>query len=316
MSAILPAVDVLMSTYNGAVFLPEQLDSILAQHGPPLRLLVRDDGSTDQTPVLLRQYAAAQRARVILISDGEHLGPCASFGRLLLAARAPYVMFADQDDVWLPGKVARSLQCMLQAEAQHGPDCPLLVHTDLAVVDYRLRLLGASFWKYQHIDPIGGAVLNRLLIQNVATGCTMIANRALLRLAVPIPPEAMMHDWWLALVAAASGRVECLPEATVLYRQHGGNRIGAVRWDAAHVLRKAVRMFDRGPVIENMRRTAAQAQALLQRCAGLLLSQQRQAVAAFAALPSSGFLRRRLQIARYGFLRTGWMRNLSLLARV
>jgi glycosyltransferase involved in cell wall biosynthesis len=314
--AELPAVDVLMSTYNGHQFLPEQIHSILDQHAARLRLLVRDDASTDHTRTLLQQYAELHPSQIELLADREHLGACASFGRLLLAAKAPYVMFSDQDDVWLPGKVALLLCRMLRAEAEHGRNCPLLVHSDLCVVDRAGRLLGNSFWKYQNIDPIGGSSLNRLLIQNVATGCAMMVNRALVELAVPIPPEAIMHDWWLALVAAAFGRIECLAEPTVLYRQHGGNQIGAVRWDAAHLVRKAAKLFDRRPVTENMRRTAAQANALLQRYGPLLSQQQREAVAAFAALPSGGFLQRRLYIARYGFLRTGWIRNLALLARV
>jgi glycosyltransferase involved in cell wall biosynthesis len=292
------------------------LDSILAQRGARLRLLVRDDGSADDTPTLLQQYARAYPGVFELLSDGQHLGACASFGRLLLAARAPYVMFSDQDDVWLPGKVELLLRGMRQAEAAHGPNYPLLVHSDLTVVDRSGRLLGRSFWKYQKIDPIHGSSLNRLLIQNVATGCAMMINRALAQLASPIPQEAIVHDWWLALVAAALGRIVCIAEPTVLYRQHGGNQIGAIAWDTAHLVRKAATAFDRRPVTENMRRAAAQAQALLQRYGRQLSAQQRKTVAAFAALPTSGFLQRRWHIARYGFLRTGWIRNLALLARV
>ncbi len=312
----LPTVDVLMSTYNGADFLPAQLDSILAQTGARLRLLVRDDGSQDHTCALLQQYAKRHPHTIELLADGQHLGTSASFGRLLVAASAPYVMFSDQDDVWLPGKVELLLSRMRRAEAEHGPDCPLLVHSDLCVVDRNGRLLGGSFWKYQNIDPIGGSSLNRLLVQNVATGCAMMMNRSLAQLASPVPPQAIVHDWWLALVAAALGRIICITAPTVLYRQHGGNQIGAVRWDAAHLVRKATTAFDRRPVAENMRRAAAQAQALLQRYGPQLSPQQHSAVAAFAAIPTAGFLRRRMHIARYGFLRTGWIRNLALLARV
>ena len=112
---------------------------------------------------------------------------------------------------------------------------PVLAHTDLVVVDENLHTIAPSFWSYSNLNPYCGSRLNRLLIQNVVTGSATMINRALARLASPIPQGAVLHDWWLALVASALGRIEAIPEKTVLYRQHGRNCAGR------HLLRLALR---------------------------------------------------------------------------
>ncbi len=167
---------------------------------------------------------------MIIPSEGQNLGACGNFSRLLEQADAPYVMFCDQDDVWLPDKIEITLAAMRELERQHGAETPLLVHTDLMVVDERLNRLGKSLWLFQCTEPQRLTKLNRLLMQNFATGCTVMINRALRDLAVPVPAEALMYDWWLALVATAFGRVAAVEDPTVLYRQHGRNDTGATRW--------------------------------------------------------------------------------------
>jgi hypothetical protein len=225
-------------------------------------------------------------------------------------------MFCDQDDVWLPDKIATTLQPLRDVERKIGADRPVLVHTDLMVVDESLRTLGTSFWKYQHLDPHRGSRFNRLLVQNVVTGCTVMANRALVKLARPIPPDAVMHDWWLALVAAGFGQIKCLDRQTVLYRQHGRNRIGAVRFGLGHVLRKLATFFDRSQLVRGMRETQRQARAFLEQFGVRLSAEKRSAVEAYVRLGECGFVSRRWYLVRYGFYPSGWIRNLSLLARL
>jgi glycosyltransferase involved in cell wall biosynthesis len=317
MTADSPQIDVLLATHNGADFLDDQLGSLLDQSGPPFRLLVRDDASTDATPTLLAQWAPRWPGKIELLDPlGPRLGACGNFAALLAQADADYVMFCDQDDVWLPDKIARTLAKMTEVEREAGPDQPVLVHTDLAVVDDSLRGLGDSYWAYQHLDVRRGTTLNRLLVQNVVTGCAAMANRALVRKAVPIPPQAVLHDWWLALVAAATGRIERLDEPTVSYRQHGANRVGAVRWGPAHLARKLSSLWDRGYMVEFLAAAQQQAQALLDRFGAELPRQQRRAVEAFAGLGQCGFFARRWRLLRYGFYRSGWTRNLALFARI
>ena len=162
---------------------------------------------------------------------------CRTFGELLEDSDADYMALCDQDDVWLPGRIAKPLERVRAVEREQGAATPILAHTDLAVVDENLDTIAPSFWAYRHLDPYRGSELNRLLVQNVVTGCTTIINRALARLACPIPESIPMHDWWLALVASAFGRIETVPEATVLYRQHGNNSVGAICHDWRYVLR-------------------------------------------------------------------------------
>ena len=226
-----PTIDIVMATYNGARFLCEQLDSVLAQARPGVRLLVRDDGSTDATREILAAYAGNRPEGVLVENGSRRLGACGSFSALLERSDADFVVLCDQDDVWLPGRLDAMLRRLVELEDRHGRGAPLLVHSDLTVVDAGLRELCPSFWRYQGLDPFRGGVLNRLLVQNVVTGCAAILNRALVRRATPIPKAAVMHDWWLATAAAALGRLEALAQPTALYRQHGENRVGAQRWE-------------------------------------------------------------------------------------
>jgi glycosyltransferase involved in cell wall biosynthesis len=312
-----PRIDILLATHNGVCFLGEQVRSLLEQTYPHFRILARDDGSTDATAALLADLAARRPGKIEIVDrGGRRLGTRGNFAALLERADADYVMFCDQDDVWLPEKVERTLQTMQDVERQSGADRPVLVHTDLAVVDEALRPLGRSFWEYQHLDVRRGATINRLLIQNVVTGCAAMANRPLVQKALPIPPEAVHHDWWLALVAAVFGRVVPVDEATVLYRQHGRNQVGALRWDAAHVVRKVQTLFDRSDLVRNMCDSRRQARTFLERFGPSLASGKRSAVEAYAGLGERGFLARRWCLARYGFYRTGWIRNLSLFATI
>ena len=120
--------------------------------------------------------------------EAPRLGACRSFGRLLAQAEADYMVFSDQDDVWLPGRISTPLAQIKAAEKKLGVGTPLLAHTDLMVVDENLRSIAPSFWSYSNLNPYGGSRLNRLLMQNVVTGSATMVNRALARLASPIPP--------------------------------------------------------------------------------------------------------------------------------
>jgi glycosyltransferase involved in cell wall biosynthesis len=220
------AIDILMSTYRGEKYLGEQVESLLGQTCGEWRLLVRDDGSADDTIGLLRRLEESHPGRIRLLEAGENVGPRDSFSLLAKESTAEYAMFCDQDDVWLPGKVMKSLSRIREMEELHGKDTPILLFADMEVVDEGGKVVAGSFWGYSHLDPRATS-LNRLLLLNVGAGCTMIMNRTLLRLALPVPSEAVMHDYWCILVASAIGKVSYLAEATVRYRQHPESCLGA-----------------------------------------------------------------------------------------
>jgi rhamnosyltransferase len=235
------SVYIVLASYNGAPFLIEQIESIQSQTFTAWRLLARDDGSSDATPSILADYAAADPRIEVIQDDARNLGAAGNFSRLATLAferGATSVFFADQDDVWFPDKVARSLERMQVAEARLGPDRPILVHSDLQIVDVGGRLVHRSFMEFQRIHDGGARALTTLLVQNYVTGCAMAVNRPLLRFALPIPDEALMHDWWLGLCAAACGSIEFVPGATASYRRHRTNAV-TVRgfWQTINPLR-------------------------------------------------------------------------------
>jgi Glycosyl transferase family 2 len=238
----LPEVEVLLATYNGARFLREQLDSIIAQDYGNIRVLARDDGSNDGTVEILDQYAKRFPDRFRLMPASAPTGSAKNnFLLLMKASRADHICFADQDDVWLPDKVSRTKHAMDQLQSRWGTKVPLLVFTDLHVVDDRLKILHQSFWSHMNIDPDRMERLAKLMVQSVVTGCTAMLNRPLLELSLRMPDEAFMHDRWIGLLASFMGKSNGLRVPTVLYRQHEHNVLGTGRDVAGMVAAKETR---------------------------------------------------------------------------
>ena len=221
------SIDILLATYNGQAYLREQIDSILAQSNHDWQLLIRDDASDDNTLSIIKDYVAKYSDKVKLIEDNSgHLGASLNFQRLLENSIAEYIMFSDQDDVWLPNKIEVTLNLMKATEKEY-PNKPILVHTDLRVVDFQLKTIAKSAWRYQGTLPETGNDLNKVMLQNVATGCTIMINRKAKAVSLPIPKEAVMHDWWIVINVAKHGKIVYVPDQLVLYRQHPNNAVGA-----------------------------------------------------------------------------------------
>jgi glycosyltransferase involved in cell wall biosynthesis len=314
-------IDIVLATYNGAAYLPAQLDSLFAQTCQDFRLLVRDDGSSDGTPGVLADYATRYPGRMVMVpNDGGRLKAAGSFATLLERAEAPYVMCCDQDDVWVPDKVALTLAAMHDLEQRHGTAAPLLVDTDLMVVDERLAVLAESFWRFSRIHPERITRLSRLLMQNFVTGCTMMVNRPLLALALPIPAGAMMHDWWLALVAIRFGHARPIAKATVLYRQHGRNEVGADRWSFWEGIRNLLLHRDRRrKAIADQAKlfalVAAQATAFVARFGQRLTPAEHEMIRGFCALGGQGFFGRRHLMLKHDFLLSDRWQTFMMLVR-
>lgn len=221
-------VDILMATYNGERYICEQIESILHQTYCDWRLLVSDDCSSDHTLELLKQYEKGDSRITVVSQDVRHGGAKENFMFLLSLCDAPYVMFSDQDDVWRKCKIEKSILRIREAEQDFDSHIPLLTFSDMAVVDQGLSPIAPSFMKQGHINPRKTSFVN-LLPQNVAAGCTILMNKALVELARRVNDDSriVMHDWWMMLVGAAFGRVMYIDEPLSLYRQHGDNEIGA-----------------------------------------------------------------------------------------
>lgn len=206
-------IQILLSAYNGESYLREQMDSLLKQTWPDLEILVRDDGSTDQTSVILQEYER-QYANVKVFSE-ENIGLVDSFFRLLEWSDADYIAFCDQDDVWMEQKVERAVAALERVQG------PAMYCGNKMLVDAQLREIGSS--DQEGIRPGFG----NALIENIATGCTMLLNRELTeKIKGHIPRKAILHDWWCYLVASYYGTVVYDSTSYIYYRQHGNNQVG------------------------------------------------------------------------------------------
>lgn len=219
-------VDVLLSTWNGAKYVREQLESLGAQEAVDLHVHVRDDGSSDETLAIVQDFSSLHPGFLTIHDDiPGNLGVIGSFEVLLGKASAPYIAFADQDDVWLPGKLQHALE-VLAPLSQNGRE-PCLVYGDLQVVDANLELLHPSFFGRSGIDPRRGLDGTQLTVQNCVVGCTAVFTKTLRDIALPFPTTCLMHDWWLALCACNYGATAIVPQTDILYRQHGNNAVGS-----------------------------------------------------------------------------------------
>jgi len=225
-------IAILLATYNGGKFIREQLETLFQQLYGCFHLYVRDDGSTDDTLKIVEEFREMYTDRVTILEDPQkHKGAANSFMNLLANVDSEYYMFCDQDDVWLPEKVEKTFAQMKKVEAECAKKgsnrTPILVATDLGVVDEQLNLIKESFNANLKIDVFRKHP-ELICVRHIVTGCTMMINRAAKEVSLPMSSRATMHDEWIALcIHFKGGVISILDEATILYRQHTENTLGA-----------------------------------------------------------------------------------------
>jgi len=239
-------IDIVVATYNGENYIREQIESIVSCTDFDKfinKIIISDDNSKDKTVNIINELQLTYPMIELLGLTNSQLGPRLNFNRAISATTAPYVMMADQDDYWLAQKITLSFERIRQLEQGEKGVIPALVFTDVSVTDSALKEIASSNRDYI-TEPINWIKkLQQLMIENVALGCTMIVNRRLLEIAMPIPVKSSMHDWWLILVARVFGEVSYIKEPTMLYRQHSNNVIGIGR---AHKIKNPiVRQYSR-----------------------------------------------------------------------
>jgi glycosyltransferase involved in cell wall biosynthesis len=274
-------VEVLLSTFNGERYVAELLDSVLRQDYPALRVTVRDDGSSDGTLGVLRG-CVDPRLRVM---DGVHAGIPSAYFTLLdhAAEEAQFCALADQDDVWKSHKISRAVAA-LSALPSSEPAlyCARVVVVDDELVPLRLHRL-----------PRRGPSFANALVENIATGCTIVLNRAAVdTVQRRWPREVPVHDWWLYTVISGIGTVVYDPEPVVAYRQHGSNAIGLARTSIGRASRRVQRHL-----LGDARQPTIQARELRRIFGSALKTSARQQLDAFLDAQSSGWKRVRYAIA-------------------
>jgi len=261
-----PDISVALCTRNGARYLPAQIRSICTQEPLPREIIVSDDGSSDDTLAVVRETidlcGVADRISLRVFSNTPPLGVTRNFEQAVRACSHALIVLCDQDDVWHPGRLAR-----MAAQFEARPDL-LLLHTDARLVDADLQPLGSTLFHALEVQPAELEAISRgdafsvLLRRNLVTGATTMFRRTLLDAALPFAPE-WVHDEWLAAIAAATGRMDVLPEPTIDYRQHASNQIGARRLTLSEKIAKA--FAERGDKhVARLHRADALLQRLLQ----------------------------------------------------
>ncbi|HEY4338295.1 MAG TPA: glycosyltransferase family 2 protein [Puia sp.] len=208
-------VSVVLGTYNGSTYLREQLDSVLAQTWPSLEIIAIDDGSTDSTVSILKEYAARD-PRIRVVVNEQNLGFIRNFEKGCSLATGRWIALCDQDDYWMPDKVEKMAGAI--------GDYPM-VYCDSILCDEHLQPLGdriSDLVHYQSFDdPRQLCVFSRMY------GHATLITRELFHRSRPFLKE-VPHDGWLAYHATLYGGVRYLPEVLVKYRQHAGNVFGVV----------------------------------------------------------------------------------------
>lgn len=230
---------VLMSVYNGEKYLSEQIESILAQDLPGVDLLIRDDGSRDNSVVIIEDYA--RKYKNIKWYEGANCGPWQSFMNLINEADEgyDYYAFSDQDDVWLPEKLSRAVEKLQHMSEKYGKDIPLQYGSNICPVNEKLEKINTGINLTGYVPSFGSS-----MIQGITSGLTCVFNKSALQKVKQSKPEFMvMHDWWLYMTVSCYGKVYYDDNSYVLYRQHGRNECGA-RTSKLERLRYRLKHFD------------------------------------------------------------------------
>ncbi len=238
-------IHILMATYNGEKYISEQINSLLNQTYQNWKLIIHDDNSKDGTVKIIKGYKRKYPDKIQFldddISDG---GAKEKFTYLLnkIDDNYDYIMFCDQDDSWLEHKIEDTLYKMIKVENNHV-NKPVLIHTDLKVVDEKLNIISESMFKYQKLNLNNQKDIKMISMENVITGCTMMLNKPLALLSKNIPTEVIMHDWWIAIITLKeNGIIEFVEEGTILYRQHELNTIGSKKVNLSYYLKKLLKI--------------------------------------------------------------------------
>lgn len=298
-------VCVLLSTYNGEKYISDLIESLLNQTYKDFRIIIRDDGSTDRTLEILHSYD------LDVISSKENVGVTKSFSILLEYAinhsEYKYFMFCDQDDVWKSNKIMCSLSKVIEMEKLYKHQ-PILVHTDLMVVDENMNLINDSFYSYQGMN-VNKNSFHDMILNNVVAGCTAIINRSLAQLCLPIPEHCIEHDWWIALVASKFGKIGYLNDSTIKYRQHANNTVGARKQNAKYIYHSMIRKISLTKYVE-------QSKTFLGLYRKRLNKEDISFLEEFISIQKKSFLEKRIILIKYKLHKHGLIKNIGFFFKV
>ncbi len=304
MSSDFPPITVAIATYNGARYLEEQLDSILHQTYPHVRIVVSDDGSTDGTLGILEKYRS--RGQLSFGHNGSRSGYITNFKNAVsLASAGQYVALSDQDDIWLPRKLEEAMRKMQQIEVEGKP---AMVYSDLVLVDQDKNLINPSFSNELNQDTYRHC-LETLLFGGFVNGCTMLMNPEMVKYFHTISENGTAeHDSWITLSAYTFGTAGRTPDAQIWYRRHVDNATGLINHSRKSRFQRLFgelsSLFKGNDLFERELITATQFYEVFH---DKLTPEQKALFTRFLALRNKSYLEKK--IALRSFFRGKWIRK-------
>jgi len=216
-----PLLSIVMATYNGEKFLSQQLDSIINQYYTNIELIIGDDCSTDNTLNIIKAYQEKHEF-IKLYKNTSRLGFVKNFEKAISLSTGDYIALSDQDDIWHPDKLTTNMEKILQKELI-CPNSPIMVHSDLELIDEKNNLLGASYFKLKHYNLKENKDLGHILGPCGVMGNTILFNQYLKKKILPFPEDLEFHDYWIALVNELIGTRVTVNQPLLKYRLHTKN---------------------------------------------------------------------------------------------
>ncbi|GLR67312.1 glycosyl transferase [Acidocella aquatica] len=307
-------IDIAVPTYNSAQWLDAFLESIVQQDFSNWRIVTRDDGSKDGTENIILSWGNRLGEKIKIIKNPEkiNLGIVGNYEAIFDECCAELIMVGDPDDVWKPGKITLTYEVMMQAEKEFGVDMPIVIGTDAEPVDKDLKPISPSLWKWARMNTNSTSKLSLMVMENPVLGPTMLFNRPLLTLAMPLNGGAAYHDWWLALVACAFGKIVLIKKSTLLYRRHGANdSLEPLTQNYSQAAKKIGKAHSRVQFL--IRQLALQATAFSLRFRDKLKTSDYLALEAASCLPSSTMVMRRVRVIRHGLWFGSFIKNVGMM---
>jgi len=217
-----PLVAILVATFNGEAYLKEQLDSLLIQSYKNIKIYISDDNSCDTTLEIVKLYQIKYPDKIFYSFNINNLGFIKNFEKLLSVCEEEYIALSDQDDIWHPDKLQKQMRAMHKLEELHE-NLPLLVHSDLEVVDESLKKISSSYFRLRAYKLKAQKDLGHIVGPSGIMGNTILMNQKLKKCVLPFPKELDVHDYWIGLQCELFGRRKTLFEPLVRYRIHQTN---------------------------------------------------------------------------------------------
>lgn len=304
-------IDILMATYNSEKFINAQIDSIINQTHADWKLIIRDDGSSDTTTKIIQQYEQKYPDKIKLHQAEKNCGAKENFNQLLKLSNSEYTMFCDHDDFWLPNKIELTFNKMKEIEKNVMNKLPILVFTDKSIADEKLNIINLSSVKAEKFNA-KTIKLNGLLVQNIASGCTIMINKKLLEICGEIPKNAIMHDHYCMLIASIFGIIGYVDTPTMLYRQHLANEIGATPCGYSYFFKKIAEKPSK--IKERFKKNVTQAKSILDKYDNIIPIDKKYLLEEFIKLGNANRLEFIKIIVKNKFYKNGFIRKIGMVA--